>query len=336
MSTPARALVVKLSSLGDIFHPLPAVRALKEHLGLQIDWITQSEYRDLVGCFSDVDEVLVYPRRAALRSAHEWITQLRERRYDYVFDFQGLLKSALVTRLARTRQRIGPTYAREGARWAYQARPAAKGNERRHAVDEALDIARHFEAPIFEHPTFPVAFPALNLSGDGPHVGFVSRSRWPTKNIQPALFEELIPLIQERWGGTAHLLGSPADKTESEQLVQSLAAKYTVTNHCGATNLVELGSIIQSLDLLVTVDSGPMHMAAALDVPVLALFGPTDPRRTGPFGRRIHVVQRSDLTCVPCHSRQCLRKEKDHACLYGLSAADIFAQLVAHPIISLG
>lgn len=336
MSTPARALVVKLSSLGDIFHPLPAVRALKEHLELQVDWITQPEYQELVRCFSDVDNVLIYPRRAAVRSASQWIPQLRRQCYDYVFDFQGLLKSAWVTRMARTHQRIGPTYAREGTRWVYQERPLKAGNERRHAVEEALDVARHFGAPMSEEPVFPVAFPSIVLSGAGPHVGYVSRSRWPTKNVQSALVRELIPMIRKQWGGTAHLLGSAADQAEANQLAQSLDSGHAVVNHCGATNLVQLGSIIQSLDLLITVDSGPMHMAAALGIPVLALFGPTDPRRTGPYGKRHLVVQQTDLACVPCHSRQCLRKERDHACLYDLSAADIVAQLVAHPIISLG
>jgi ADP-heptose:LPS heptosyltransferase len=94
---------------------------------------------------------------------------------------------------------------------------------------------------------------------------------------------------------------------------------------CAKTSLVELGGWLSSMDLVITVDSGPMHMAAAAGIPVLAVFGATDHRRTGPYGSRHKVLVREDLSCRPCLSRTCLLKERDIRCLGGLSPDQVIA-----------
>jgi heptosyltransferase-1 len=108
-----KILVVKLSSLGDLFHPLPAVRCLKRELGAEIHWVVQEEYAGLVACFSDVSRVIRFPRRGFAAAGRAFVSELRRDRYDIAIDFQGLLKSALTTRMARAERRIGPSFHRE-------------------------------------------------------------------------------------------------------------------------------------------------------------------------------------------------------------------------------
>ncbi len=329
MSRPSRALVVKLSSLGDLFHALPAVHILKRDLNLSLDWVAQPEYVDLVSRFDDVDRVIPFPRRRFFRSLHAWITALRAESYEYVFDFQGLLKSAIATRIARAHRRIGPSYHREGARIFY-GEIAGTSDKNRHAVEEALDFVHHFDLTPDDTPCFPVTFPSQSLATPSPRVAYLPCSRWMTKNWPPEHFSALIDAIHERVGGSAYLLGSRDDRSTCDRI--DSGTDTDITNLCGETSLVELGGYLQSFDLLITVDSGPMHMASAVGTPVLALFGSTDPRRTGPYGEGHRVVQHGALPCQPCRARVCLRPEKDMACMRDLKperVADIACDLLA-------
>lgn len=324
MTTAPNVLIVKLSSLGDLFHALPAVHALKKALHWNVDWITQPEYVELVQCFDDVDRVLAFPRRQALRSCRQWLSDLRHTRYDLVLDFQGLLKSALVARMARADRRIGPLWHREGSRLLY-SEVAGLPDKRRHAAEEACDLARHLGVSV-ESMVFPVTFPAREAEGTAPRIAYVPCSRWPTKDADPDFFADLIRALHREKGGTAFLLGAPDDRDTLDRLATGLEG-VDVRNLCGRTSIVELGSVLQAMDLVVTVDSGPMHMAAALGRPVVALFGPTDPKRTGPYGVMHRVLQRSELDCVPCHSRTCQRPQRDHACMRRWDVADVMSAI---------
>ena len=150
--------MIKLSSLGDLFHALPAVHGLKTGLDAVVDWVVDSRLAPVVECFPDVERVIAFPRHGIRRRARPFLDALRAERYDLVLDFQGLLKSALVARLARGRRRIGPSFHREGSRLFYPE-VAGPRNKERHAVEENLDILRFLGLPIGE-PRFPLAFPA--------------------------------------------------------------------------------------------------------------------------------------------------------------------------------
>lgn len=315
MSEQPRALVVKLSSLGDLFHPLPAVHQLKRALNLSIDWVTQPEYHDLVACFSDVERVMDYPRHNFIPAFSPFFKKMRRMHYDFVFDFQGLFKSGLTARMARAERRIGPAYYREGAN-IYYDEIAGQRDKNRHAVEEALDFVRHFKLePV--PPVFPVRFPQVEPEGSAPWIALAPCSRWPTKNWPPESFARLARLLRERVGGTCFIIGGSQDAEVGDRIVQE--AGEQVVNLCGRTTLPELGGYLSRMNLLITVDSGPMHMAAAVGAPVLAIFGATDPRRTGPYGSKHMIVQHGGLTCQPCRSRTCKRPEKDIACLTDLS-----------------
>lgn len=281
-------LIIKLSSLGDLFHALPTVHALKEGLHAEIDWVTQPEYEPLIRHFDDVDNVICFPRNNLRQEFQPFVNRLQKKTYDYVIDLQGLLKSGLITFAAEGARKIGPSASREGARIFYKE-TAGKKNKQRHAVDELMDVVRHLALPVEKPVRFPVTFPTHPLPENELHIAICPRSRAAGKDWPIDRFAQLAVALRKAHNASLHLVGSPNDQTLCEAL--AAAAGSGVQSHAGKTTLIELGSLLQAVDLLITVDSGPMHMAAAIGTPTLALFGPTSPLRTGPYGKQHRVIE---------------------------------------------
>ncbi len=313
-----RILIVKLSSIGDLFHAMPTVHALKAGLGATVDWAVQTEYADLVRCFSDVARVIPIPRRKPWGRIRETIREIRRERYDAVIDLQGLFKSAIVVRTARAPLRVGPAYSRECSSLAYNRQPV-RGDRERHAVEQALDVLKCFGIARPAKAEFPLSFPDFKLDvGDGPKIGMLPISRWKTKNWPVAHFAALADRIAKELGATPLILGGKAD---AEACAMICRAVPQAKNLCGSMSLPQLGGLISKLDLLVSNDSGPVHMAAALGKPCLVFFGPTIPGRTGPYGD-IHRVLQLSLPCQPCLSREC--SKGNHACMADISPDTAF------------
>ncbi len=299
-----RILIIKLSSLGDLFHALPAVHNLKAETGAVIEWVTNSAYAELVRCFDDVDRVIPFPRNSLRRDGSAFLHELRQQHYDKIIDLQGLLKSALVARAARGDERIGPSFQREGARLFYHT-VAGERDKNRHAVIENLDIILHLGLRLGA-PVFPVTVPESTLKVPSPHVAICPSSRWETKNWPVERFAAVARHLQQQCGASITLLGAPADQSACQAIAGALPAPCR--NLAGKTSIVEMGSILKTVDLLVSNDSGPVHMAAALGTQTLVVFGPTNPGRTGPFGEGHRVLQAMN-PCQPCMSRRCSHPE---------------------------
>ena len=253
-----RILVVKLSSLGDVAHALPAVRALKDRTGAEIDWVVQPEYAPLLACCPDVARTIAFPRRNVARGFFPFLRELRREKYDVVVDLQGLLKSAVAARLARGRRRVGPAWAREGAHRFYDAQPARAAGPRRHAVEELMDVA-NLVAPGAGAPPAPrLAFPEPESDGDpGPHVALAPFSRWRTKDWPLEKFAELGKRLAQEMGCRLRIVGGRDDEEAGAELARRIGPG--ARNLCGQTDLPGLCSLLTAMDLLVTVDSGPMH-----------------------------------------------------------------------------
>ena len=333
MAEERRILVVKLSSLGDTLHALPAVAELRDRLPATVDWAVQPAFAPLVRAFACVDRVFEVPRPARPR---EWARALsalrREPPWDLVVDFQGLLKSALVARAARAPRRIGPSFAREGSRLLY-TEIAGRRDKSRHAIDECFDVLRHLGIPVPAEPRFPLSVPvpdpdALDppelASLSGPRVAVAPYSRWPSKNWPAERFAEAIRLLVQERGARVHVLGGPGDRAGAQAILD--AAGVPAANHCGAFSLVESAGLLSRCEALLTNDSGPMHLAAALGVRCVALFGPTSAARTGPYGPR-HAILRAEPECprAPCRRRVCPLGAG--ACLASIPAARAVAAL---------
>jgi lipopolysaccharide heptosyltransferase I len=306
-----RVLVVKLSSLGDLFHALPTVHMVKEQLDAQVDWVVQPAYTDLVRCFTDVRRVIPFPRNEFFGGFTRYLKDLREQEYDCVLDLQGLFKSAaLVTRLARGRRRVGPSHAREGARFFYTHR-AGPRNMNRHAVDQLVDSVRCLGLDAGE-VKFPARFPTYHLNVRKPRVALVPCSRGAAKNWAPDNFITVARALHEKKGASLVLLGGQ-DDIEVCSLIERGCPDGSVLNLCGKTSLVEMGGALKEVGLVISVDSGPMHMAAACGTRVLALFGVTDPRRTGPYGAGHRALLAPELAEDPELARAYRRKASNSA-----------------------
>ncbi len=313
-----RILVIKLSSLGDVFHPLPAVQVLKKELNATVDWVTTDIYAGLVETFTDIDRVISFPRRSFFANLKPFLTELRHEEYDLVIDFQGLLKSAMVAMLARGRRRIGPSFNREGARLFYTD-VAGKLDVERHAVDQCMDVVRYLGLPDKE-VVFPVEYPAYEIEKKSPAVAILPLSRWGTKNWPLENFVKLAQLLTESGAGSLFILGGPGDEAVCAKIENQVGGD--ITNLAGKMSLAETGALLEQMDLLISNDSGPVHMAAASGVPCLVMFGPTDDHRTGPYGD-IHKVMSVDIDCRPCFSRTC--KLAEQTCLRDISPESVYA-----------
>lgn len=320
MMKAMRILIVKLSSMGDILHALPTAAELKRQLGAEIHWAVQPEFAGLVACFACVDRVVALPRRGTWGTRRAAVAALRAETYDLVIDLQGLLKSAVVARLARTRRRIGPSFHREGARIFY-TEVAGKRNKERHAVEECLDVLERLGLERPATSRFPLDLPDMSTAvglGPGLRVAIAPLSRWATKNWPLAHFAEVARRLVVELGAEVHVVGGASDRPVAERLTE--LAGVPMRNHCGEHDIAQTGGLLARMDLLVSNDSGPMHLAAALGVPCVVPFGPTLPGRTGPYGPGHRTLRLGN--CPPCRSRVCRRG--DSICLTQLSPDLVF------------
>lgn len=310
-----RILLVKLSSFGDVLHGLPTLEALRDTFPTaHITWLVEAAYAPLLSGHPALDEVWIGPRLrpaeffsgsnpAALRRLMQ---QLRARPFDLVVDVQGLLKSAVWVALARSPRKVGYDKTRELSYLALTERVPPFDPEA-HAVRRYLNLAHYLGAPPAP-PRFHLGLDtAVDISAlipattDRPLVVLHPGARWASKLWPPASWAQLSDWFHAQ-GFQVAVTGSTADR----ELVANITAQCRAPrlNLAGSTSLAQLAAILQKARLAVTTDTGAMHLAAALGTPVAALFGPTAPWRTGPFGDG-HQVVRLGLPCSPCFKRQC-------------------------------
>jgi len=284
-----RLLIVKTSSLGDLFHALPAVHSIRRGWGteVQIDWVVNIAYAPVVACFGDVAGVIGFPRKG---TAAQWSTfkrALREKRYDLVVDLQGLMKSALISRLVRAERRVGPSFCREGAHALYRETAVAR-HPARHAVEQCLDTVRFLDLEVSPEPP-PLQFPEYPMGLQAPVLAVAPASRWPSKDWPPEQFIAALNHLRRVCRVSVVFVGGPAERPVCERIAAGLSGQ--ALNLAGRTSLVEACAVLSQADLLLSVDSGPVHIAAASGTPVLGLYGPTDPGRTGPYGPGHRVIR---------------------------------------------
>ena len=312
-----RILIVKLSSIGDLLHALPAARCLKAGLNAEIDWLVHPAYAGLVKCFSDVSRVLIFPRHAAPAEFIRQIRLLRAEQYEMICDLQGILKSAFASRLARGMRRIGPSFHREGSFLFYDG-VAGVRNKNRHAVDENMDLIRHLGLPPLP-PVYPLTIPLQLVSESSPRIALLPFSRWPSKNWPLMSFARIGRELQENSGASIYIMGSSGEHSPGAEMEKALSGR--VINLVGKTTLPQMAGLLREMDLVIANDSGPMHLAAVMGTPVLAMYGPSDPVRTGPPPGSRHRILRGKLKCQPCFSKNC--RFRDGSCMLTITPESV-------------
>lgn len=350
MEQVQRILIIKPSSIGDVVNALPFLSSLRQRYpDRHIAWLVEEEAAELLLGHPLLDRVIVSGRRrwgrevrtpfrgsVALREVAALIAELRQGRYDLVVDLQGLLKSALTVACTGARYRVGLAGGREGSgRVLTHVVPLPPGPM--HAVDRYLEAARFLGAdPLSKAFVFPsrpeddVRAEALlaeaEVRPDNPVIAMNLQARWRTKLWEEERFARLGEVLARRHGARILVIGSSSDLPLARRLVSHMNPAPFVA--AGRTDLKVLIALLRRINLLVTVDSGPMHLAAALGTPLVALFGPTDPRLIGPYGgdpptgQAGGVVLRVPLPCSPCSKRRC-QIEADRLCMRSISVEEV-------------
>jgi heptosyltransferase-1 len=339
-------LIVKLSALGDVVQTIPAFEALRSHYpAAHITWLVEEGAAELLECYPGLDEIYVCQRKTWLRRLKKPLSwpavaseiirfsrEIRSRYYDVIIDFQGLFKSGIWVGLARGARKIGFDGTREGS-WRFLNERLPPYDPNRHALDRYLDLARYLGAEVggflIRDPWTPVEeyqfrnkLNEVTRNGEGPLIVCHPGSRWQTKLWPEVKFARLAAEMVERLQARVVFTGS-ANERDKITTIMHQAGGSGLYNWAGTTNLRELAYLCKKARVVISTDSGPMHLAAVLGTPVVALFGPTAPWRTGPYGNR-HRVLRMERDCSPCFQRNCETIE----CMTTIEVDDVLRAVV--------
>lgn len=313
-------LIVKMSAIGDVIHALPVAHALKTcHPDWRIIWIAEKPALDVLADNPCIDEVMLFDKpkfktlSGLLSGSVDISRQLQQKNIDIAIDLQGLFKSAAITWLSGAKKRYVYCNAREGSHIISKRICGEHANG--HIVDRYLDVVRFLDCEI-DTVKFPLGLSDqvhqaavtiarhAGLDIDKGYIVLAPGTNWQTKCWPTTYFAALADRIYEQ-GYIPVVIGAASD----ERLFREISAQTHIppVNVTGKTSLRQLASLISKAKAFVGGDTGPMHLAAAVETPVVALFGPTDAARNGPYGLQ-HTVLTTAMPCGGCWKRIC---EKD-------------------------
>ncbi|HXW25117.1 MAG TPA: lipopolysaccharide heptosyltransferase II [Xanthobacteraceae bacterium] len=362
-----RILLIKLSAVGDVVHTIPVLNKLRRRYpSARIDWLVTPAIGELIRHHPGVSNVILFSRHdwstpwrpAALGRIAKLAAELRRTRYDLIVDMHGQFRTAFFALAAGAPVRIGfdrpraevwsasertfPAeaykHAWKGARehsWlAYTHRIAVPSLDV-HAVDRYLSVGPmlglddgpadfSFPVPAAAAARTEALLRANGIATGSPVLLCAPGTNWETKHWRAERFAEVARHFLKR-GWRIVLIGSERERAVCARV--AAAAPGTV-DLCAQTALTELAALVRRSDGCITNDSGPMHLAVALDRPVVSVFGPTDALWIGPYGRP-DAVLRADLPCAPCYLRELRHCRHGHACMEEITAAAVIARMEA-------
>jgi len=343
-----KMLIIKPSSLGDIIHTLPFLKAVKDSFpDAMIDWVISRNLKGLIENNPLINEVIVFDKDSwkKMKNLPGTINEmsllkkiLKSRKYDIAVDLQGLLRSGIITYYTPAGTKIGFADAREGSRFFYDRKISAEGSF--HAVDKNLAIAGAIGAKKGK-VKFPLTIDNTSrervkklTNNVNEYVVIAPSARWITKIWPAEHFASLIRKINL----PCVITGGKGDREIAQKIMEGIKTVNTSFSHrkgvlqyaptniinlTGKTDLKELVALIEGATAVVSNDSGPMHIAAAFNKPLVALFGPTDPAKTGPYGWQKNEnfrVVRSGVPCSPCFKKKC----GNFRCMENISVDDVY------------
>ncbi|MBX8565342.1 lipopolysaccharide heptosyltransferase I [Pseudomonas cichorii] len=309
-----RVLLIKTSSLGDVIHALPALTDAAQALpGIQFDWVVEEGFAEIPTWHPAVDKVIPVAIRRWRKNlwqtfkTGEWRgfkQRLRETHYDVVIDAQGLFKSAWLTRYVNAPVAgLDKNSAREpiASRFYDRPYPVARGQ---HAVERLRQLfaqALGYELPAGLGNYGLKRLSALDETLQAPFVLFLHGTTWATKHWPEDYWRQLAQLMAARGLQVRLPWGNPAEKARAERIAEGLEHAQVLPK----LNLAGVARVLASAQACVAVDTGIGHLAAALDVPTISLFGPTNPGLTGAYGKsQVHLA--GDYpACAPCLQKKC-------------------------------
>lgn len=306
-----KILFIKLGALGDVVNTLPLAVTLHEQLHAHISWLVEPLSYPLVASHPSVDKAILFDKKNWLQAIPGVLKELREQHFDIALDLQRLIKSGLYCMASRSDRRIGFDKARcKEFTWLYPFERIPSSDPAAHMVYQYLDFARYlgiapggikWDIPVTGRSSFklPQHYVVLNIGATK------AANRWT-----PQGFASVALSIKQRYAMDTVLTGGPEDTALGHRIETLIDGQ--IYNLSGRTSLQELREVIAGASAVVSCDTGPMHLAVALGKEVVALIGPSDPKRTGPLRGRVVML---DLDCMPCNKKVC----KNPECMLGIT-----------------
>ncbi|MFH1242490.1 MAG: lipopolysaccharide heptosyltransferase II [Pseudomonadota bacterium] len=341
LQPPESILIVKLSAIGDVVHSLPFLEVLRKNFpDAKIDWLVEEDAFRIIDGHPAINRLIVSHRKSwqrglmrgtkgpisVLREISLFLRSLRAQEYDLVIDLQGLLKSGVLAGLSLGRRKIGMSSSREGG-WIFLNERPVPVDYDQHAIDRYLGLARYLGCdsaqwngliPILEREKERIN-QVLNREylKEGPLIAINPMAKWRTKLWDPGRFASLADRLVDDLECEVIFTGSGQDRRVIEGIAQRMKRSPIIL--AGRTDLKELAHLYSRCRVLITTDTGPMHVAVAMGCPVVALFGPTSPWRTGPYGPGQRVI-RADVDCSPCFKKRC----RNFICMKAITVEEVF------------
>ncbi len=332
---PDRILIVKLGSIGDAVNTLPLINALKAgRPHTELAWLIEPKSYPIVKHCRAVDRFILFYRGRGWRGVLDALKEIRTFQPRLVIDLQRILRSSFFTFFSGCPRRLGFDRSRckEGS-WVFTNCKIPPRDPKRHMVRQYLEFADYLGIEI-KSVDFNLKISnkdrreALQLLPDwfqktrliSLNIGAAKpANRWPLRH-----WRELIRLIHSQTSHSVILTGGPSDRKRGELLQNSAPVGRRIFNSAGRTSLGQLGGIFLQSAVVVSADTGPMHIASALGLSTLGLFGPADFHRTGPF-RHLDLVIKSPLECSPCGRRRC----QPNRCMEAITPALVFENITS-------
>jgi len=339
MNSNPNILIIKLSAIGDVVHSLPFLEVLKGKFpSSTVDWVVEEDAVGILQGHPNIDKLIVFPRKSWIKrfvkkneyssigkEVANFLKELKKIKYDIVVDLQGLLKSGILTFIARGKRKIALNGGREASFIFINERVIIPDPDI-HALERYLYIARYLGATELNwNGRLPID------TADKRYVNYLLKeidnktliavnpmAKWETKLWDLDRFAYLVDRIKEELGAEVIFTGSERDIKPIETILSEM--NTSALNLAGKSTLKELAYLYQKCAIVISTDTGPMHIAAAMSSPVvIALFGPTSPLKTGPYGAK-HRVVRAGLECSPCFKKKC----DDMSCMKKITVDMVF------------
>jgi lipopolysaccharide heptosyltransferase I len=318
---PGKVCVIKPSALGDVVSAFPTLSALRALWpGAEIVWVINAALRGLVDGHPEIDRVIPYdrahagPKPRGMAGFARFLKTLRRERFELTIDLQGLLRSGVMAAATGAPVRVGLSDAREGAAWFYTHRVVPPGSlDEAHAVDRLLSIARAFGADV-SRPRFAVAvadddraWAERALAGVArPRLALNLGARWETKRWPPEHFAAVARRAVESRGAGLLAVGAPEDRPHVAELIRHLDP-IPVLDLCGRTTLPQLAALAERSDVVLSNDTGPLHLAVAAGARVVGVYTCTSPRLNGPYGP-LSLAAETRVWCKGSYRVTCPRR----------------------------
>ncbi|MBW2429615.1 MAG: glycosyltransferase family 9 protein [Deltaproteobacteria bacterium] len=325
-------LIILMGSLGDVARGLCLVSLLKVNLPQsRVTWLVEPKWSELVSLNRQIDRMIIFKRAWRLSAVWQLYKDLRQDHFDIVLDLQRILKSGLFSLLSGAKRRIG--FHHRNAKefnWIFNNEHIGYYNDDLPKIRHYLKFTEYLGLPEPASLEFGLSSLSVKESAPGviaamkqPFIAVVLGTSWESKNWYVEGYLDLIRQILSGYNLKIVLLGDQTQRAPATKLIQKINSP-DLLNLVGKTTLVELTALLKAAVAGVGPDSGPGHLAAAVNTPFVTLFGPTSPQRTAPFGYEQLVVE-AGPGCAPCYKNRC--PDRNRQCMYSIHPDAVMAKV---------